>query len=281
MTNVAKFFNRRPTKGEVGVELEYEGNDLPQTGFERFWTKCADGSLRGESAEYILTSPISRKDVKAALEELESSFKASKTLVKDTFRAGTHIHINVQELTLPQVINFLTIYFMFETTLIKLCREDRLGNHFCLRSRDASGLISMLYKAVTTSDTSAFSQDLYRYGAVNVTSLPKFGSLEFRALESTTDWEKVVFWVNAHLSIKDAAVSYRDPATILGEASAIGFKEFGKKVFGDSWAVLEKVYQEQDVHEGIWEIQSVVFSRDWAKANLNIFSLGNIFDITP
>lgn len=281
MTNVCKAFNRRSTIGEVGIELEFEGSRLSVEGFEKYWTKCADGSLRGESAEYVLSKPLARKDIRAALDNLDECFRRDRTIINETFRAGTHIHINVQELTLPQIINLLTIYFMFETTLIKLCREDRLGNHFCLRGKDASGLINMLYKAVTNGVLHGFSSDHYRYGAVNVTSLPKFGSLEFRALESSTDWGKLEAWIDMHLCIKDAAVRFKDPAFILGTASSQGFEEFGKSVFGPLWKVLKTVYDEQDVNEGVWEIQSVVFSKDWSKISHNIFATSNIFDITP
>jgi len=281
MTLVCKAFNKKPVTGDVGIELEFEGERLPVAGFEGFWNKCADGSLRGESAEYVLRKPIPRDKVADAIKNLTNCFNDSGTIIHDTFRAGTHIHINVQDLTLPQIINFLTIYFMFETTLVKTCREDRLGNHFCLRGQDASALIDMLYKAVTTGSVYEFSSDQFRYGAVNITSLPKFGSLEFRALESSTDWAKLSTWIDMHLSIRDMALKFKDPVDILGAASAEGFEGFGKRVFGANWEVLKDVYEEHDVCQGVWAIQPVVYAKNWAEMNHNIFAGSNIFDVTP
>ena len=43
----------------------------------------------------------------------------------------------------------------------------------------------------------------------DITALPKFGSLEFRALESSTDWAKLEAWIALHVAIKDAAVKLR------------------------------------------------------------------------
>ena len=281
MTNVRKVFNKRNVAGEVGIELEFEGRRLPASGFEDYWSKQADGSLRGESAEYVLRKPIPRDEVKKALDVLDKTFKDNATLIHDTFRAGTHIHINVQELTMPQVLNMLTIYFMFESLLIKLCREDRVGNHFCLRGRDAAAMFDLLYKAVAKGHVQEFTNDMYRYAAVNITALPKFGSLEFRALESSTNWAKLEAWIALHLALKDAAKKFQDPATILGTASVQGFKSFAESVFGEHWPLLVKLYDEQEVAEGVWAIQPVVFSKNWDSVNNNIFAVSNIFDITP
>lgn len=278
MTTIGKIFGRN-TSGEVGIELEYEGARLPNTGFEAFWGRHVDNSLRGDSGEYVLRTPIKRELVPDSLKLLSDCFKDSGTKIADTFRAGTHIHINVQSLTLPQVVNFLVLYFMFENTLLKFCRPDRTGNHFCLRATDAESVFELLYRSVTKGDVKGFGNDHYRYAAVNLNALPKFGSLEFRALESTTDWEKIKTWIDLHLAIKDASLKFRDPANIFGEASTQGFESFAKEIFGPHWKVVSKLYKEEDVARGVWGIQPVVFAKDWSTVNHNIFSTGNIFDI--
>lgn len=281
MTTVRQVFGNSEQRGEVGIELEFEGANLPAEGFGTFWKRVADGSLRGESGEFILKKPIHRKEVAASLDLLEKVFASNGTKIVPTYRAGTHIHINVQDLNLPQVINFITLYFMFENTLLKLCSPERIGNHFCLRAKDASAIIDMLCSTVSRGSTDALHSDNFRYAAINVTSLPKFGSLEFRALESTTDWKKLQLWTDLHLALKDMALRYPDPVSILNEASGKGFEEFAKEVFGVLWPTLSPLYEEQDVREGVWEVQSVVFSKDWGKMNYNIFAPGSIFDLTP
>lgn len=278
MTLVAKAFNNRPVKTEVGIELEYEGHNLAQRGFENHWSKVADGSLRGESAEYILTTPIARKDVDASLKELDEAFKAARTNIFATFRAGTHVHINVQDLSTVQLINMLTLYYMYEDTLLAFCRQDRTGNHFCLRTKDASSVTDLLRNFILNPEARLFADDNYRYASVNLTALTKYGSLEFRSLESTTDWERLKTWINLLLCLKDASVKFGDPAQILLSASGEGFDKFGKTIFGDLWNTLDPLFDENNVRESIWEIQHAVFSREWGKVNLNIFAAENIFD---
>lgn len=282
MSLVKKVFaNKRLTKGDVGIELEYEGANLPQTGFEQYWVKTADGSLRGESAEFVLRRPVFLNEVDEALKVLSEAFKENRTKVFKAFRAGTHIHLNMQEFNMVQVINFLTLYFMYENTLLRFCSPERTGNHFCLRAKDAEALITMLFDSVEKGDLAGFFSDHYRYSAVNLTSLSKFGSLEFRSLESTTDWKKLKTWILLHFKLREKALEFKNPSQILLGASAEGFETFTKKVFGDLWEVVKPLYQEQDVQDGVWDIQSVVFSKDWEILNYNIFAKSNIFDVTP
>ena len=278
MTQVAKAFNSRPVKGEVGIELEYEGLRLAQRGFEQHWAKVADGSLRGESAEYILSRPILRTEVDVALKELDDAFKAAKTMIADTFRAGTHVHVNVQELSAVQLINMLTLYYMYEDALLAFCRKDRTGNHFCLRTKDASAVTDLLRSFIINPSAKLFADDTYRYASLNLTALTKYGSLEFRSLESTVDWDRLKTWVKLLLALKDASMKFDDPAQILLSASGEGFDTFAKRIFGDLWETLKPLFNEDGVRESVWEIQHAVFSRDWGKVNLNIFAAENIFD---
>lgn len=276
--NVKQAFKLKEVLKDVGIELEYEGVNLPKSGFETFWNRVPDNSLRGDSGEWVLKKPIFIKELPTALECLDAAFKLNKTQIIPTYRAGTHVHINVQELTVGQLFNYLVLYFMFENTLLKLCSPERTGNHFCLRLKDASSLSDLLMEFVKDPHVALLANDNFRYAAVNITSLPKFGSLEFRALESTTDWTKLILWTEILHTLKQASLKFENPAAVLLSASGDGFGEFGRKVFGSYWKILSPHFVEEDVRSNVWEIQHSVFSRDWAQVNLNIFSRSNIFD---
>ena len=60
-----------------------------------------------------------------------------------------------------------------------------------------------------------------------------------------------------------------------------GFNSFAQSVFGEHWPLLKDLYDDQDVAQGVWGIQPVVFSKNWDTVNNNIFALSNIFDVTP
>ncbi len=275
---VHEAFRLKQTSGLIGVELEYEGANLPPKGFEPYWIRTVDNSLRGDSGEFVFRQPLTRDQVQTAFKTLESSFKMYNTKIIPTYRAGTHVHVNVQELSMAQLINYLVLYFMFETALLKLCSEERTGNHFCLRLKDASSLGDLLADFIQNPVIETLKSDNYRYAAVNINSVPKFGSLEFRSLESTTDWGKLELWIDLLLKLKETAKSYDNPAAVLLSASGEGFREFGKKVFGNLWGFLSQKVLEEDVRENVWEIQHAVFAKNWSEVNLNIFSKSNIFD---
>lgn len=275
---VYKAFKVGKTPGEIGIELEYEGSNLPKKGYEVFWARTADNSLRGDSGEFVLRKPVSRDNLDTALGELDKAFHMSNTKIVPTYRAGTHVHINVQELSTVQLISYFVMYFMFENLLLKICSPERTGNHFCLRLRDASSLADLLAEFIKNPSIGLFQSDNYRYAALNVNSIPKFGSLEFRALESTTDWKKLTKWVDLLLALKQASTKFDNPASVLLSASGDGFEEFGKKIFGKLWGDVRDFYSEEEVRQNIWEIQHAVFSKDWTTVNLNIFAKYNLFD---
>ena len=123
---IIEMYPLRETDGEVGIEVEVEGQNLGFVERSNTWNVVGDGSLRGESAEYILRQPVHRKDIHEALAELQELIRHATIRTSD--RAGVHVHINCQQLTFMQVINFASLYLIFEDILIKFCGEAREGN---------------------------------------------------------------------------------------------------------------------------------------------------------
>lgn len=275
MPKVNDIVKGKRQNGDIGIELEYEADNLGFT--KNYWRFEEDHSLRGNSGEYVLIKPLPYEEAIKALELLSDTFKANNTVVRDTFRAGTHVHINVQELNTKQLINMIVLYVMYERALISLCREDRKGNHFCLRFQDAMGLVKILETVVSKSDLNYLASDTYRYSSLNLTSLFKYGSLEFRSMESTVDFEMLGKWIKVLLQLREASKKFKDPKELLSSASGKGFLSFAKEVFEDSWEFISHAIKEFEVQQGIWEIQSVVYSRDWDAIEHNIFINNNIF----
>src|SRR3990172_9397067 len=109
---------RKRTAGDVGVEIEVEGRNLPYT--EKYWKREADGSLRGpENAEYVLRKPATLTQLKMALKSLAIDYRASEAKVDESVRAGVHVHVNVQHMNMVEVYNFITLYLILEELLTK------------------------------------------------------------------------------------------------------------------------------------------------------------------
>ncbi|MHA2086324.1 MAG: amidoligase family protein, partial [Candidatus Thorarchaeota archaeon] len=100
-------------------------------------------------------------------------------------------------MTNKQLWTFVTCWFVLEELVTDMMSgEGRSGNHFCLRAVDAEALLDSISKYLSTGDRTYISGDEIRYSALNLCSLRKFGSLEFRAMRTTTKVYKIKRWIN-------------------------------------------------------------------------------------
>lgn len=199
---------RSKTKGDIGVEIEVEGKRLPR--LDKYWRNEHDGSLRGEeNMEYVLQKPGTLKEVREALDYLDNAYKKNKSVVDDTVRAGVHIHVNCQELTMCQLYSFFCVYMILEEMLVKFCGEHREGNLFCLRIKDADYTLSCIRRAMLTKDfRQIFHNDDLRYSAMNVKALGDYGSLEFRTMRGTRDLDLIYTWAEILFNLREYAKSF-------------------------------------------------------------------------
>jgi len=246
---------------EVGIEIEVEGENLPQN-TPMGWRREHDGSLRGESAEYVLRKPIPRAKVEMMLDRLISKFDSSQ--VFDTGRAGVHIHINIRDLTEVQLYNFICLYLVFEDTLVDYCGEARVGNLFCLRAKDAEYLLELVEAAAIESDLRILHTDAIRYASINCKAICEYGSLEFRAMRSTVDKEVLLGWTGMLLRLKDMSKMFTDPRDIVSTMSWEGGEEFAKKIFGEILSYFPaNTDWELCVLEGIRQAQTIAYAGNW------------------
>lgn len=263
----------KPQAGAIGVEIEVEADNMPSADSVcNHWRLERDASLRGESGEFVLRRPLDIKDLDKAFDEITNAMVNHGTRVRPTYRAGVHVHVNVQDLTPKQLITFISLYFIFEEVLLSYCDKSRAGNHFCLRMSDASYSLDMITDAIMKSDLQSLNTEDLRYASLNITSLFKYGSIEFRALESTTDFNKIKEWATVLNQLKEWAKTISDPSKILGEASAMGFEEFAKAVLGPSYRTFRPYATEDRIRTGVRNIQYALYSRNWGEVDLNIFN---------
>lgn len=268
---VSKVFRLRSlSEGDVGIEIEVEGKRLPYDKVKRkYWRVESDGSLRGEgidtACEFVLAEPMSLVKAKEALSHLDEAYAANKSKVNDSPRAGVHVHVNCQRLTLLELYNFITAYLIFENCLVSFCGPDREGNLFCLRAKDAEYLIYSLCRALETGDyRRTLSTDELRYASMNVRALGCYGSLEFRAMRGTRDMDRIALWAEMLVNLRDSAAKFQNPVEMIMESSEGGFEALAEKLFGENASV---IYSQPDWQakavEGMRRAQEVAFSGDW------------------
>lgn len=251
----------RPTKGEVGIEIEVEGDRL--VGLDNnFWRTEHDGSLRGESAEFVLKKPVSRDKVVEALTSLSEHLNQHECNVHDSPRAGTHIHINIQQLEVDELMSFLALYMCFEEVLVKWCGAERYGNLFCLTVSQAEGVLDRAIRAARSGRLEHLHTDHLRYSSCNLKAVGQYGSLEFRSMRGTVVIEDIKTWVDMLLALKDYAIG-KHPGEILANYSEMGAQDFFNVVLGNYREVLQP--DTRDIVVGMRNAQELAFCKNWGQ----------------
>ena len=187
----------------LGVEVEV-GKAWQADAYKPIgWDVKDDGSLTGPGGrELVFRSPMNGRNAYAALCSIEDMFEELGH--PDCCLDGSvHVHLDVTRLTPKQLQNLITISFMFEPLLMEAFCPKRIDNPFCKQVdgnydliRSSAYMISTLY-----NDNPLVGGTVSRYAATNLCSVPKFGSLEYRALASEWRREPILAWVNALLSM--------------------------------------------------------------------------------
>lgn len=279
--NMREILGLNKTTGEVGIEVEIEGENLPQR-IASWWRVTADGSLRGEALEYVLAEPVDRAYVADALKTLEDAFKRKKSTVFDTGRAGTHVHLNIQNLSPTVLRNLIAIYLILEEPLVNWCGKGRVGNLFCLRAKDAEAITNLLINNMKWDDWN-FQPNVCKYASLNLSAIPRYGSVEFRSMRSTLDSGVLKTWVDMLLKVKDAAASFESPQGIVQTLSGEGQLRFLNMIMGEYDDLLMCPNIEQRMLNGARIVQNwaYVVPRKREKAPLNIRAPKRMVDNAP
>lgn len=252
-------------KGEVGIEVEVEGRNLPHA-IPSYWLAKKDGSLRGaDNCEYVLKQPCQRKSVTKFLEYLEGQFKKHESKIDESKRTSVHVHVNMNTKSLTDCYTLVVLYYLFEDAMTRIAGDSRVGNLFCLRASDAEYIVDVLTKSARGRKFNLNPEQL-RYTSVNVCAIQTFNSIEFRALRGTTDPHVISEWVELLLCLKDAAAKYHDPAELMGDFSRLGPEQLAIAVFGKKAALITR---QRGYAERMWDaarlVQEIAYATDWTK----------------
>jgi Putative amidoligase enzyme len=258
--------NLKPTEGDYGVEIEVEGNNLPQVFCGKYWRCDKDDSLKAgfEAWEYVMYKPLDLKGVREALDVLEAAYEECRSEVVNTITAGVHVHVNVQDFTVKQLFTFITTYFTLEELLLTYCGASREGNHFCLRARDAEFIVHELCLAAFKKNFANLNTDNIRYCSLNVLSLFSYGSIEFRAMAGTRDLDSIYEWVEILDRVKNNSLGFNSPSDVISSMSFEGEINFIKRILGDkAHLFLKNPNAAAMVRDGARIIQPLAFVPDW------------------
>ena len=265
--NVMKLFDVREgckTSGELGVEVEVVGDNLPDESPR--WEGEYDGSLdHGRSREFVLRKPMSLLGVYQAIKELDALFTKRDTRIVDSIRAGVHVHVNMQGSTKNELFNLICLWAIFEDVLLDRCGAYRKGNLFCYPLARSDNVWGVMMEAAEDSNyLRHFNNDEYRYCAINVVSLRKYGSLEFRAMRTPKDVREVYQWAKVLLTMKKFSAKFATPIHLIEHLNDVGVDEMYKQAFkGFENYLTHKPDLAKQVNEGLMVASAIAYASDW------------------
>lgn len=235
MKKLYQWLETRETKGLFGVEVECEGDDLPAA--PAGWIPVRDGSLRGhypdQACEYVFDGAKNYAQSLLAVNRLCNAINERKP--NFSFRTSVHVHVNLQDLTWNEVCTFIYTSILLENVLMRYCGENRNGNRFCLRSQDAEGFIDVAAQLFELGPRQIFrlNENNIRYSSINLASLSKYGTVEFRGMRGTSDYNVLKNWLSALNSIKQYAVNQKHIKSVNKDFVIKSPREFVMDILGD------------------------------------------------
>jgi len=226
-----------PVKGLFGIEVEVEGQDLPYNAHGNWKVDGNEGSLRDGGLEYIFKRPLSYAGSIKQLHLLKKYFKDNRSKPVFSQRTSVHVHVNVSDLYFNHMCNFIFLALLFEGNLSHFCGESRKGNPFCITGKFAEGVYEGVSKIFESKKLlQRGDEQIYRYGFINLASITKYGSVEFRGMYGTLDIPVLDEWISMLKKLRELATTFATPLDII---SAIkkngGVLSFARKVLTPSF----------------------------------------------
>lgn len=272
MSSVATLFSKQlhiipkgdPTlaipDAKIGIEIEVE-QALSFDNLSPLWSSKEDHSLREGGREFVTNGGLVGRSIKEALQWF------CKYAVKNKYsigypRAGIHIHLDCTEVNAEdptELARIMQTYMILEPAMFWFAGNNRRNCGFCEAFGDSQGdfaaISEVLFKWNSLAKSSQKVRQLFsaeggrlsKYQAINLLPLSQFGTLEFRHLPTTFDYERIVDWINIILSCKAYAMSYK--GDIITRALEVGHDNFFKEVLGDWYKVLAPFNNANEFHE--------------------------------
>jgi len=264
-------------KGDVGIEIETETLEPYKAPTFSLWDHHVDDSLRDYGIEYTLKRPmIYGKELQDSLLEFKTKTK-DIPFKKSSFTTSVHVHLNVLKDSFLTLGNFFSIYLLIENLLVRYAGENRLSNLFCLPVCDAEETftnIMQLAREIERKRYGAFLFDAGRtkYAALNLSALPRFGSLEIRLLEGSTDIDKISEWVDILYGI----LSYSRTKGLTPHQILKMWRDKGPKILDSIFneklrKAISHKNEEELLEENSWYMSSVACAvKDWAAMEIQV-----------
>jgi len=198
----------------VGIEVEVEKvpalYKAENTNLFSLWRMKKDGTLRNHGMELISIPLDSARSVGAALTHLHHELEKGKLKGYDfSWRTSIHVHMSVLHFNIQSMANFSLVYPVVEGVLFEAFAPERKNSIFCVPFTETKMNWEAIHKILQEENGKAPEKfnflsyivgtwriDKNKYGAVNFSRMGDLGTIEFRHLSGTDDFEKISSWVS-------------------------------------------------------------------------------------
>ena len=264
---------RAPKTGDLfGLELECEGRNVDWDGSDpallKDWAPHHDGSLRahhGSCQEWVFNGPVKYDASVKRVDKLFDFFDKRKAKLVCSNRTSFHVHYNMGDKNAYQLVNLFILYTIFEDLLDGYCGDDRRGNLFCLSSRHAEEQLKWVADACFRHQSFANLGGNMRYCSLNMASINKFGTVEFRAMRGLDNKTDVLAWLSIINEFCEyACYTMKNPVKVVEDISLktpIGFMRevFSKDNYERLTNGLDEGLVNASIYEGLRLVQMLVY----------------------
>ncbi len=221
MTTIRDIYGIGYASDRIGLELELESSKaqpLAWVNNQTMWAIHNDGSLRQNGIEYVFRQPLWGGDIDAALQLFEDNTKGIPFV--DTGYGSTHVHYNVGNLLVTEVMSIVVGWSILEDAFLTVCKPSRDGNNFAQRFNVLNSLSQTLVSSYGPSKRidrlfASISADYWKYSNLNIATIRTLGTVEFRPYHSTWDIKEIRSWIDRIVNFCKGMVAIGNPVQVL------------------------------------------------------------------
>lgn len=170
------------------------------------WKAVPDGSLQGDAYSAEIVSPILND------ERLNEARTVSRALLKAGARVNTstgfHVHMGYEQIGLQSLSRLVVNYYTAHPIFAKMVAPSRTangGSRWCkvLTLEQAHDTADRLNNIINLNSFNNFD----RYFSLNLNSIARHGTIEFRLHQGTLNGTKALAWVNFLTSMVNFSMS--------------------------------------------------------------------------
>lgn len=180
----------------IGIEVEVEAAQAAIANLNKVWNATTDGSLRNNGAEFV-SKPIMASDAPITLKHLLSQYLQQDCCFSP--RTSVHVHLNVQDLEVTQLVNLVALYTVFEKALFQFAGRGRIKNIYCVPLVDTNLLLGL-------AGSDNVLRNWSKYTSLNLLPVREQGTVEFRHMHGTFDVTKLCNWIGLITKLKEYVI---------------------------------------------------------------------------